>query len=57
MAACTPESALGGKTGVDGVGFMHPTGVVHGPGQPVKDISNCSTAPAAGRVCLCCTRQ
>lgn len=57
MAACSPESALRGETGVDGVGFMRPTGLDHGPGQPVKDIPNCNTAPAAGKVCLCCAEQ
>lgn len=57
MAACSPVSDLRGKTGLDRVGFMHPTEVGHGPGQPVKDVPNHSTAPATGRVCLCCTRQ
>lgn len=51
MAACSPKLALRGKRGVDRVGFMHPVGVVSGPGRPVKDIPKCNTAPATGRVC------
>lgn len=50
MAACSPKLGLRGKRGVDRVGFMHLVGVVSGPGQPVKDVPKCNTAPATGRV-------
>lgn len=51
MAACSPASAFRRKMGVGRVGFMHPRGVVDGPGEPIKDIPNQHTDPPAGRVC------
>lgn len=44
------ESALREEMTVNRAGLMHPTGVVQGPEQPVKDFPNSSRAPAAGRV-------